>query len=137
MLNVGRKPTLRAPNRRQKGPNRVRLSDVPLVQTVPDGPQKIQEHCFPQLGGSDEPPGKPISTEKEVWGESTRGGLRQTPKCRMNMWAAGRLNVGTCLMTMALRNVSTICSSFGLVLTKYREWRRERFRGEETRVETP
>ena len=46
---------------------------VRKVQTVPDGPQKIQEHCFPQLGGSDEPPGKPIFTEKEVWGEGTRG----------------------------------------------------------------
>ena len=31
---------------------------------MPDGPQKIQEHCFPQFGGSDEPPGKPIFTEK-------------------------------------------------------------------------
>ena len=61
MLNVDRKLALRAQNRRQE------------VQTVPDGPQKIQEHGFPQFGGSDEPPGRPIFTEKEVWGEGTRG----------------------------------------------------------------
>ena len=40
---------------------------------MPDGTQKIQEHGFPQFGGSDEPPEKPIFTEKDVWGEGTRG----------------------------------------------------------------